>query len=67
MAKVQIKSEKLTHFVFFRLPFKQTIIQCTKIQNILGPPLLIVSAPIPHHVSLLLKCFLLASSPMTKY
>ena len=41
MAKVQIKSEKLTHFVFFRLPFKQTIIQCTKIQNILGQPLLI--------------------------
>ena len=40
-----------------KLPFKQTIIQCTKSQNVLGRPLLIVSVPVPHHVSLLLKCF----------
>ena len=49
-----------------KLPFKQTIIQCTKSQNVLGRPLLIVSIPVPHHVSLLLKCFLLESSSMTK-
>lgn len=49
-----------------KLPFKQTIIQCTKSQNVLGRPLLIVSVPVPHHVSLLLKCFLLESSSMTK-